>query len=368
MPLILNGTTGISGTDGSASIPAVQGTDANTGMFFPAADQIAFAEGGTEVMRINASGNVGIGTSSPGYRLDVRDAANTTAHVMGNTSGVRVGASVDTPVAGAGYVGTYSNHPLTLGTNNAERARITSDGNVGIGTSSPAARMDVRGVIYSSNTASAYLALNHDGANGAITNNTGGMLFYANGANPIVWHTNGAERGRFHGVGQFSINTTSILGRMTMRWDNAGEQGFGLIPTGGTFNGSPIVFYNNSFGVSGFIGQGETFVSYNTGSDYRLKHDVVPLTNGLATIGALKPSTYRWNVNNSYGEGFIAHELAEHIPLAVTGEKDAVSQDGSIKPQAVDYSKIVVHLVAAVQELTAKLEAAEARIAALEAR
>ena len=57
MPVIINGSTGISGTDGSASVPAVQGTDTNTGMFFPAADTIAFAEGGTEVMRLNASGN-----------------------------------------------------------------------------------------------------------------------------------------------------------------------------------------------------------------------------------------------------------------------------------------------------------------------
>ena len=71
MAITINGTTGIAGVDGSASTPAVQGTDTNTGIFFPAADTIAFGEGGAEVMRINSSGNVGIGTSSPGYKLDV---------------------------------------------------------------------------------------------------------------------------------------------------------------------------------------------------------------------------------------------------------------------------------------------------------
>ena len=64
MPVIIDGTNGISGVDGSASTPAVQGTDTNTGMFFPAADTIAFAEGGTEVMRIDSSGNLRVGSSS----------------------------------------------------------------------------------------------------------------------------------------------------------------------------------------------------------------------------------------------------------------------------------------------------------------
>lgn len=58
MPVIINGSTGISGTDGSAGTPAVQGTDANTGIFFPAADTIAFSEGGVESMRLDSSGNV----------------------------------------------------------------------------------------------------------------------------------------------------------------------------------------------------------------------------------------------------------------------------------------------------------------------
>jgi hypothetical protein len=71
MTLILSGTNGLSDVDGDASTPAVRGTDANTGIFFPAADTIAFAEGGAEAMRINASGNVGIGTTNPTVKFQV---------------------------------------------------------------------------------------------------------------------------------------------------------------------------------------------------------------------------------------------------------------------------------------------------------
>jgi hypothetical protein len=69
MTLILSGTEGISDVDGSAATPAIRGTDTNTGIFFPAADTIAFSEGGVEVMRIDNAGNVGIGTTSPGQKL-----------------------------------------------------------------------------------------------------------------------------------------------------------------------------------------------------------------------------------------------------------------------------------------------------------
>jgi len=77
MSLILDGTNGLSDVDGSAATPALRGSDANTGIFFPAADTIAFAEGGAEVMRIDSSGNVGIGTSSPASKLDINTGAST---------------------------------------------------------------------------------------------------------------------------------------------------------------------------------------------------------------------------------------------------------------------------------------------------
>jgi hypothetical protein len=71
MTLILSGTDGVSDVDGSAATPAVRGADANTGIFFPAADTIAFSEGGVESMRIDSAGNLGIGTTSPQAKFDL---------------------------------------------------------------------------------------------------------------------------------------------------------------------------------------------------------------------------------------------------------------------------------------------------------
>lgn len=71
MSVTINGTTGLAGVDGSAGTPAVQGSDTNTGIFFPAADTVGVTTGGSERMRVDSSGNVGIGTSSPSTKLHV---------------------------------------------------------------------------------------------------------------------------------------------------------------------------------------------------------------------------------------------------------------------------------------------------------
>lgn len=71
MTLLLNGTTGVSGVDGSAATPAVQGTDTNTGLFFPAADTYAVATGGSERYRVDSSGNLNIATSGVSAKLYV---------------------------------------------------------------------------------------------------------------------------------------------------------------------------------------------------------------------------------------------------------------------------------------------------------
>jgi len=111
-----------------------------------------------------------------------------------------------------------------------------------------------------------------------------------------------------------------------------------------------------------------TNVAYNTTSDYRLKENVQPLTGALARVALLKPCTYIWKSNGEASEGFIAHELQEVVPLAVSGVKDALDEEGRIKPQGVDTSFLVATLTAAIQELSAANEALTVRIAALEAK
>jgi hypothetical protein len=118
--------------------------------------------------------------------------------------------------------------------------------------------------------------------------------------------------------------------------------------------------FRKSGTVVGSISVTGSATGYNTSSDYRLKENVTPMTTGLATISALKPVNYDWISDKSQGEGFIAHELQAVISHAVTGEKDAVDADGNPQYQGVDYSKIVVHLVAAIQELKAEFDAYKA--------
>jgi hypothetical protein len=89
MSLILSGTDGLSDIDGSAATPAIRGTDANTGIFF-GADIIGFSEGGVEAMRIDASGQLGVGTASPAYKLDVAGVISTNNNLTFTGTGNRI--------------------------------------------------------------------------------------------------------------------------------------------------------------------------------------------------------------------------------------------------------------------------------------
>jgi hypothetical protein len=107
-----------------------------------------------------------------------------------------------------------------------------------------------------------------------------------------------------------------------------------------------------------------TATAYLTSSDYRLKENIAPVANAIARTKLLKPCNFTWIQNPEVPavDGFLAHELAEIIPSATVGEKDAVDSEGKPKYQGIDQAKIVPLLTAALQEAIARIEALEARL------
>ena len=154
----------------------------------------------------------------------------------------------------------------------------------------------------------------------------------------------------------------------------AGIRGLNAVLLGlwnSTVGSSTIIGFSagsSGAGVGSITTNGTSTVAYNTSSDYRLKENVQPMTGALAKISALKPVTYKWKVDGSDGQGFIAHELQEVVPDCVNGEKDAVDADGNPVYQGIDTSFLVATLTAAIQEQQAIIESQSVAIEALKAR
>jgi len=142
---------------------------------------------------------------------------------------------------------------------------------------------------------------------------------------------------------------------------SGGDNGYLSNSVSSTGTASHFLF-GNANGTVGSIATSGSATAYNTSSDYRLKNTILPMTGALAKVAALKPVTYKWNIDNSDGEGFIAHELAEVVPQCVTGEKDAVDEDGKPKYQGIDTSFLVATLVSAIQELKAEVDALKSQL------
>ncbi len=120
------------------------------------------------------------------------------------------------------------------------------------------------------------------------------------------------------------------------------------------------MYFRNPNGFVGNISTSGTATAYNTSSDYRLKENVVAMSGATERLKQLAPKRFNFIADaDTTVDGFLAHEVADVVPEAVTGAKDAVDDDGNAVYQGIDQSKLVPLLVATIQEL-------EARIAALE--
>jgi len=170
----------------------------------------------------------------------------------------------------------------------------------------------------------------------------------------INFHTGGNSPGASQRGAQFEVNGTNTILQ---------------ISCGAASGGNHVEFYNTN-GQIGRIYSSGSATTYSTSSDYRLKENVVSISDGISRVKALKPYRFNWKSDSSKTkiDGFFAHEVSPVVPEAIGGVKDAVEPEdnedkkikkGDIIPQSIDQSKLVPLLTAAIQELVARVEALE---------
>jgi hypothetical protein len=200
------------------------------------------------------------------------------------------------------------------------------------------------------------------------SSNTSGELIFATAASGTL-----AERMRIDSSGYLLINETTATGTpatgvVIAPGSNAGGSAIYIGHKSGTGSTNSYATFAYNGGAIGSITQsGTTAVLYNTTSDYRLKTDVTPIQNALATVEALNPVSFTW-IDGRPDDGFIAHEIQAVLPNCVTGEKDAINEDGTPKYQQMDSSGVIPFLVKAIQEQPAMIEELKTKLLALETK
>ena len=283
--------------------------------------------------------------------------------------------------AGFGYLYNWAGNGWRFGAagNNPELTIVTTagqegvtienelavQGNVGIGATNPYFDLDVAGDIRIRDQESLFF-----GTSGSIPllsincNSSGDMVIddvYTNSADVL-----------FNIQGNVGMGNTAPAAKLDIvNTSSTSSSGLLKLKSTTVFSsaaGHMIDFIRSNNTIRGFIGMNQYGVTYSTSSDYRLKRNIVPIADSIDRIKKLKPSRFNWDdgPDDYVVDGFIAHEVADVIPEAITGEKDDVDKDNAPIYQSIDQSKIVPLLTAALQEAIAKIEALESRINKLE--
>ena len=387
----------------------------------------------TDTLHVDATNNrVGIGTASPAQELHLKGSGEM-ARLESISATGNTWMTFHSPSARLGYFGYGSasdthlrivndtSGDILASTNGSERMRIDSSGNVGIGDTTPSAKLDVNGAvlvqggtftagidsgtagivlqqdkpIFSRDVNGNYLRnlIKHTSA-GAIeigqsgTSLINGITLTAGSSGHVVSNskvlvgttddtlsnnTSGSGVNLSNGVGSASTFCRESTGACII-----------LNKTGTTNFGTIQQFRKNGTAV-GSISVGSSTTAYNTSSDYRLKENVVPLTGATERLKQLNPTRFNFISDaDTTVDGFLAHEVSDIVPEAITGTKDGTTteeyvitpavtdESGEIVTEAVigtrevpeyqgiDQSKLVPLLVATIQELEARITALEA--------
>jgi len=271
---------------------------------------IRFETGTNERMRIDNSGNVGIGTTSPNVELEI---------------------------AGAGEM-------LRLQSSDTNKASIRA-------IQSGGGDRWILGTLDS-----------NDSVTLQASNSTGELIFETGGA---------TERARISSGGRMSIGTTSTSFRFNVVSDQSDyvAQFDRNVDIDGNFR-NHIKFSRGGTAV-GEIKTSQSATQYGTSSDHRLKENVEGMTGAIARVKQLSPKRFSWIVDELDSpnfDGFLAHEAQTVVPQAVSGTHNAVDDDGKAVMQGIDHSHLVPLLTGALQEAITKIETLETEMTALKAR
>ena len=278
---------------------------------------MGFYVDGSEAMRINSSGNVGIGTTSPSATTEISTSSGEVLRLT-KATGAYLGFHDGTQTRAA-LQGINGADGLTFHTGSGvtECMRIQADGEVRIGGSS------------------AYPS--------------------ATGIDPVLLVDINGHSGSFNGG--LAVNNIA-----------SGEVAYSTVPNGGhTYYAA--IFMDSATASVGSITCTTTSTAYNTSSDHRLKENVTDMTGAIARVKALTPKRFNFIADaDTTVDGFIAHEAQTVVPEAVTGTHNEVDDDGNAVMQGIDQAKLVPLLTGALQEAIAKIETLETEVTALKAR
>ena len=312
----------------------------------------------------STNNSVGIGTTTN------NQSSSTTSVTLNAASGMSAYELRNADVF-SGYVGNTGtnmylvnakNGSLGLYTNNTERMHLTSTGSVGIGTTSVAYKMN----IFENGNNFLQFSSTGDVVAGHLIGRAGSKnLRVQNSENAnIELYTNNAERMRIAAVGLVTFNGDKN-GVSDAQVNIVNDEASGLyrclnLYTGVTTNRIVQTFFNGN-GQVGYIATSGTSTSYVTSSDYRLKTAVEYDWDATSRLKQLKPVRFNFIADaDTTVDGFLAHEVQDIVPEAISGTKDEVDEDGNPVMQGIDQSKLVPLLCKTILELEARITALEA--------